>query len=47
MNWSNYYDVSVNKYKLRVEYHYDFGKTKTGLNEKILMVNFNVILDIG
>ena len=33
--------------KLNVDYHSDFGKMKTGLFLKILMVGFNGILDIG
>ena len=43
---SNYYDVSVNKYGVNVEHHYDFGKIKDGFILLTIMVGFSGILDI-
>ena len=43
---SNYYNINVNKYKINVVHLYDFGKTKVGFVNKILMDGFNGIVDI-
>ena len=43
---SNYYDTSVNKYKIKCGTSLDFGKINVGFVSKILMDGFNGIVDI-